>query len=418
MFHGTCEEFSLMRSLLARLAFVGLVGAALVGCGTSSGTTLPAGSLANNSGGGPINSTNGLGAPPAGFVPATLIDDGTLAKGSYSFNVVAVDAQSAIQAGSDPGAAIASPSDGTDAGSHQIGTVAAPVTGNGLTQIILKYSGAVPNLTYVFGGFGNSTSFNYGTIVAHFWRNIRASSTVTMAGSVLTPTDVTVFIASQPVTYLAQVGVDTPATVAAGLAQLINQNTVVGPTGTLVQTYAFVNPATPTVLTIAPVTSGAGGNGITVTTAVTPLTTLTATSSGSTANGATVAGTQLPAPTWQLELVGNGANAGVGTVANTYDVRITCASNDIVGTSPQPLKSVNRFTCPLPAYGTPSSNQNAPPPAAGVATYTPGPNAILPGAAGAFTPINPTLYLVLTYATGTVVSQQDIIDVDYLYAIQ
>jgi len=162
-----------MRSFLARLALVGLVGIALVGCGTSNGTTLPAGSIPNNSGGGPINVT--IGNPPAGSIaPSGLLDDGALtalpgatAPGAFSGNnVVATDTQ---VLGSGPGAD--PPPAPTDAFvTAMAGFDSLTWFGNSSLVIQLKYNpvGRVnPSLVYTFGTPGNSAPFTYSQIVIH-----------------------------------------------------------------------------------------------------------------------------------------------------------------------------------------------------------------------------------------------------------
>ena len=65
-----------MRSVLARLALTGLVGTALVGCG-SGGQSLPTGAIPNNSGGGSINV--GSQNPPGADIAGVLIDGGDYA---------------------------------------------------------------------------------------------------------------------------------------------------------------------------------------------------------------------------------------------------------------------------------------------------------------------------------------------------
>jgi hypothetical protein len=164
-----------MRSFLARLALVGLVGIALVGCGTSNGTTLQAGAVPNNSGGGPINTTVGVGNPPAGSIaPSGLLDDGALtalpgatAPGTFTgFNDVATDTQGL---GSGPGADPApAPTDAfvTAMGGYDI----LAWSGNNNQVIQLKYNpvGRVnPSLVYTFGLPGNSAFFTYSQIVIH-----------------------------------------------------------------------------------------------------------------------------------------------------------------------------------------------------------------------------------------------------------
>ena len=129
-----------MRSVFARLAFIGTVGAVLAGCGTS-GSSLPVGAFPGASGGGPTQVSNQ--PPPGGLIPSSLIDGGLLANGTYTgFTTTAVDAQSAADAGTDPAPTPGSgPPVANPPGSHAI-----TYAGNGsLTQSFL-FTGSVPAL--------------------------------------------------------------------------------------------------------------------------------------------------------------------------------------------------------------------------------------------------------------------------------
>ncbi len=109
----------------------------------------------------------------------------------------------------------------------------------------------------------------------------------------------------------------------------------------------------------------------------------------------------LPAPTAaSLELVGNGAAAGPGALVSTYDVRVPC-------TVPvAPPANVSALKCgALPAYGSTTGNTAAA-------------SAVAPGAAGAFTPINYTMYLVITYAAPTDPTKTGMWAWLYVYGIQ
>jgi hypothetical protein len=166
-----------MRSFLTRLVLVGIVGIAFAGCNGGNGMSLPGGALPGGSGGGPLNTTPGVGSPPAGTIaPSGLIDDGALtalpgatAAGAFSgFNVVAGDAQFL---GSGPGADPApAPTDAFVSG--MIGLHLLNWPGNGNSQVIqLKYTPlaprVLPSLVYTFGFPGNVGFFTYSQIVIH-----------------------------------------------------------------------------------------------------------------------------------------------------------------------------------------------------------------------------------------------------------
>lgn len=424
-----------MRSLLARLALVGLVGVALSGCGASSGTTLPAGSTANGAGGGSINTSNGIGAPPLGLIASLLIDNGNATSAPYTVvSGVGADSQNIVQALQDPASAAVpsvppspggvTPSQTTDPGSH-----AATVSGNGFTVLKLKYSGVVPNLTYPFGTGGNSSFFNYSQIIAHFALGTIANGSVLIAG-VTTPGDTIVIMLNNGSVGYTVTAADTAATIATALVAAINNCTTpaVCPTGATAAVHAWVDVTNPAIVRIAGVAAGAGtasgtpptgntGNTITLGSTVlsgnalppgdtavptgggaavcVPAAGGTATScTGTTLTGGVTTGAPGTFSTWAIELVGNGSAAGPGSAAATYDVRVNCSAS-AVGIS------ANRFVCgTLPAYGAPSTNA----PTSGLqgaAAYSPPIEAVFPSAAGAFTPINPTLYVELVYTAGT-----------------
>jgi hypothetical protein len=425
------KEFYFMRSLFARLALVGLVGIGLVGCGTSNGTTLQTGSVPNNSGGGPINTTNGIGAPPLGVVPSVMIDNGTVAAASsyVGFNAPTADVQNIVQAFSDPPSAAVplvppspsgpTPSQATDNGSHAV-----TVTGNGTTQLIMRYAGALPNLTYGFGTAGNVGTFNYGQIIAHFAFGLKANGSVVIGGTITAGDTVTITLNGSSVTYTVTAA-DTTATIAAALVAAINGSAAVGPAGTVAQTYAWVDPASAVTVRIAAAAPGVGalggtppsgntGNFITLATSTSGGATETATPSGATLAGGTAS--TLPALTatftsWAIELVGNGASPGPGSPAATYDVRLNCTATAVGN-------SQNRFVCgPMPAYGA-ASNLAPTSGNPGAGTYNVPVNAVFPGAAGAFTPINPTMYVVLNFGTATLPGATANPWIDYIYAAQ
>ncbi|GAC1308798.1 MAG: hypothetical protein NVSMB19_22220 [Vulcanimicrobiaceae bacterium] len=159
-----------MRSFFARLALIGTVGAALVGCGTTSESSLPIGAFPNASGGGPTNVSNQ--PPPAGAVASKLIDGGLLTvDGAYTgVNTTATDTQSALENGTDTvNAAARPPADpaaGTPPGSHAIN-----FSGNGLQQLEFLFNNKVPiDLTYTSGLPGQIQPATYGAIVLFAYR--------------------------------------------------------------------------------------------------------------------------------------------------------------------------------------------------------------------------------------------------------
>lgn len=412
-----------MRSLLARLALVGLVGIALAGCGASNGTTLPAGGVNANSGGGAINTPNGIGAPPLGLIASVLIDNGTVAAASayVGGNSFATDTANLVQALQDPvGAAVPSvpnspgaptPSQATDTGSHAV-----VVNGDNATVVKLRFSGAVPNLTYQFGTAGNSTFFNYSNIIAHFSFGTKANGSVVVGGTATAGDTVTIWIniGAGPVNvgYTATAA-DTPATIAAALVANINANATVGPkvaTGV----YAWVNPANASNVLLAAAATGVAGNTITYFASVQGALTETATPAAATALAGGTASTAATLGTfsaWAIELVGNGTAAGPGSPAATYDVRVTCAATAVGN-------SLNRFVCgPLPAYGA-ASNLAPTSGLQGAGTYNVPTEASFAAAAGAFTPVNPQMIVELVYTSATNPVGTANPWIDYIYAAQ
>lgn len=452
-----------MRSLLARLALVGLVGVALAGCGASSGTTLPAGSSANASGGGPVNTTNGIGSPPIGTISSVMIDNGNVSAAYTAVSGVGSDVTNIVQAFTDPSSAAvpsvpSSPSGPTLSQSTDTGSHAVTISGNNLTVLKMKWGGTVPNLSYPFGTAGNSTFIDYSNIIAHFALGLKANATVTV-GAVTSGDTVTICVNGPTgcVGYTVQSG-DTSASVAAALVRNFNNatNPNVGPTGTVAAAYAWVDVTTATIIRLAAAASGAGaasstppagntGNTMTLTTAVQsgspaplpgpgPNTVVTAAGTGAntcvnslpaagpttTCTGVTfTGGTTTGAPgtfsAWAIELVGNGTAAGPGSPAATYDVRLTCTAT-AVGSNPD--MSANRFVCgPLPAYGA-ASNLAPTSGLQGAGTYNVPVEAVFPSAAGAFTPVSPTMYVELVYTNGTNSTVNANPWIDYIYAAQ
>jgi hypothetical protein len=375
-----------------------------------------------------------------------MIDNGNVSAPYVGFNSFAADVQSIVQAWTDPPPAPPSPSgptlsQGADTGSHAV-----TVSGNGLTQVTMRFSGAVPSLAFSFGAPGNAGTFDVGNIVAHFWFGTKANASVTVAGPVTSGNTITVTLNGFSVGYTVVSG-DTIATAVAKLVANINggTNPNVGPGATGAAVYAWVNPSNSSQILIAAAAPGVGaagatppagntGNFITIATLVQsgsaspPSETATPAGAGAptcTANGAGTAvtctgttfagGTAAVTPTgfssWSIELVGNGSSAGPGSPAATYDVRLPC-------TATAAGNSLNRFVCgPLPAYGAAS---NLAPTAGnpGAGTYNVPVNAVFPGAAGAFTPISPTMYVVLNSSSATNPATVANPQIDYIYAIQ
>ncbi len=169
-----------MRSLFARLALIGTVGA-LAGCGTTNGSSLPLGAFPNGSGGGPVPVANQGPAP--GTIPGKSIDGGLLAvDGRYTgFNTAATDTQSAVENGTDTANAAAlppkDPGTGQANGSHLI-----TFAGSGQPQIELLFNNLAPiNLTVSTPLPGQIQPVNYGAIV--LFAKTTAGATAPAAGA-------------------------------------------------------------------------------------------------------------------------------------------------------------------------------------------------------------------------------------------
>ena len=149
-----------MRSVLARLAFWGLVGFSLTGCG-GNGTALPTGGLPNNNGGGSVNvSTQN---PPGADIAGVLIDGGIVATAKYTgTNTTAADAQSANDAGTDP----KTEGSGTPP-AHPLGSHLITFNGSGVPQVIFAYSGALPALYYTSTIPGQIQPVDFGAVVLY-----------------------------------------------------------------------------------------------------------------------------------------------------------------------------------------------------------------------------------------------------------
>jgi hypothetical protein len=300
-----------MRSLIARLSLAGIVGMALVGCG-SNGTSLSSGGLANGSGGGVAPGTGGVGTLPTCSEPVYFIDNGyagnlgavppTPTYVAYNNSVVTETQGIGNPPANDPNTNFTgwgstsvppppkcAPANETYNGT-QYGFNDMFVDGSGTTQVIIKSTLAMPNMTYKFGYQGNAYFYNYTAIVFHIaWSEVAS----------LTP----------------------PSSVS-------------------------------------------------------------------------------------IELVGNGPNPGPAALAATYDVRSSCTIYPAGGI--QYIPAWSTLVCPLnggaTGYGT---NKN-----------TQGPNAVIPGAAGTFTPIDPTMYIVFNYGKATNAGAQAEVDLTYMWAYQ
>lgn len=143
-----------MRSLLTRLVLVGIAGAAIAGCGSTSGSSLPAGGADNSGGGGAVPVSNQ--GPPAGTESGLLVDGGTAKYTGY--NTTAADTLLTTPA---------QPKDpqGKTAPADVIGSHSIVYSGNGFTQQILAYSGAAANLTLPVATPGDIMPVDYGAIV-------------------------------------------------------------------------------------------------------------------------------------------------------------------------------------------------------------------------------------------------------------
>ena len=145
-----------MRSLFNRLALVGIVGVALAGCGSTSGSSLPSGGALGSGGGGSVPAIQQN--PPGGTVPGLLVDGGT--KPYTGYNTVAADALLTTAAEPTDTAGKTAPAD--VAGSHSI-----VYSGNELTQQIFAFSGNPINLTIPAASMtpGDILPVDYGAIV-------------------------------------------------------------------------------------------------------------------------------------------------------------------------------------------------------------------------------------------------------------
>ncbi len=159
-----------MRTILARLALIGVFGITLSGCGGSNGTSLPTGGGPNGSGGGPVQSTLGNGPPPPGTEPALAVDGGATPgiAGTLPYKAVAPTVATDVVV---PGTVVyptpdpsASPDAPTPPPIITPGSNTITYTSAGLTTETVTYSGKVPSLVYTFGIPGNGGYFNYNEI--------------------------------------------------------------------------------------------------------------------------------------------------------------------------------------------------------------------------------------------------------------
>jgi len=291
-----------MRSLIARLALAGIVGAALAGC-AGNGTPLSSGGIQGSGGGGPAPGGTGVALSTCTLPPYildngnALLNDAGNGTAWTGWNAVVVDTQGT-----------GSPTGNDTVVGPQIGWTTVPpcappepsydglgdfgyqyffLSGSSSTQVIIKLTNPEPNLTYRNAGY----SFNYTAIVLHVgWPEV---------ASLITPSSVAV------------------------------------------------------------------------------------------------------------ELAGSGATATyTGALAATYDVRSPCTIYPAGALQPEPLWST--LVCPLnggpTGYGTNKNSQ--------------GPNEIVPGAAGGFTPIDPTVFVVFNYGKATSPLQLATPYLTYMYAYQ
>lgn len=105
-----------------------------------------------------------------------------------------------------------------------------------------------------------------------------------------------------------------------------------------------------------------------------------------------------PPPTVSLELTG-------GTGPAAFDVRVGCTNPATTPASAALTASFARYNCPLPAYGSLTSNFQ-------------GNNPVVPGATGAFTPTAAKFFIVLTYPTATSPVTSALLGIDYIYVVQ
>jgi hypothetical protein len=293
-----------MRSFIARLSLAGIVGIALAGC-SSGGTALPTGG--SGGGNGSVPGTGGVGALATCSKTPEMIDTGNAVNilgtsatfsgfQGFVFDVQGLgdptgdDLSTAGGIGWTTVPSCAPPEPQYNGVSSGYGYQDFELDGSTTTQVILKDTNAIPNLTYNFGYAGNSYNFNFTAIVFHMGWPLVASLSV-------------------------------PSSVS-------------------------------------------------------------------------------------IELVGSGASSSPGALAATYDVRNPCTIYPTGAIAPTPAWST--LVCPLNGGAT----------AYGTAKNTQGPNAVIPGATGTFTPINPTLYLVFNYGKAVNPSDQANAYFTYMYAYQ
>jgi len=154
-----------MRTILARLALIGVFGITLSGCGGSNGTSLTPGGGPNGSGGGPVQSTLGNGPPPPGTEPVLAVDGGATPgiAGTKPYKQVSPTvATDTVVPGipPEPGPTASATPIPAVPGSHTI-VYTPPYP---LTSEVVTYSGTVPSLVYTFGVGSNGAYFNYNEI--------------------------------------------------------------------------------------------------------------------------------------------------------------------------------------------------------------------------------------------------------------
>jgi hypothetical protein len=176
-----------MRSLISRLALAGIVGIALAGCGTS-GSSLPNGGLQGTSGGGPVNGTPGTSPLPSCSLPTFFLDNGSIFNntGTGAAWLPQLTTGLTLTQGLTNPPANDVPAEGYPVPACAPANQPLPssnggvfgfddmfVNGSGTSQVILKYGGTMPNLTYHSGYQGVSYYYNYTAIVLHLnWPSV------------------------------------------------------------------------------------------------------------------------------------------------------------------------------------------------------------------------------------------------------
>jgi len=175
-----------MRSLIARLIFSGLIGAAIAGCGTS-GSSLPAGGVQNDAGAGSgtnVTVSASSATPPPFSIPPVLLDSGSEGlsaatptptpvtwKEVLTNGPASTETQSPLYSTSDTLPATAPAGSPTYPPQSFAGSHLVTFAGSGTSQVILQIQKTLPDLVYTYKSTnpGNNaiTAYTYSTIVAH-----------------------------------------------------------------------------------------------------------------------------------------------------------------------------------------------------------------------------------------------------------